>query len=89
MRVQGLILPSSQELDALTIKLKDLNFGIRAATHDPFKCYKASKIALTLFGKELARRTAETQVRFVDVMWPKSRAAASRRRLTAVQVCRR
>ena len=51
-----------QELDNTTIKLKDLNFGIRSATHDTFKCYKASKIALTLFGKELARRTAETQV---------------------------
>lgn len=46
----------------MNIKLKDLNFGIRAATHDPFKCYKASKIALTLFGKELARRTAETRI---------------------------
>ena len=54
-----------QELDSTTIKLKDLNFGMRAATHDPFKCYKASKIALTLFGKELARRTAETQVTVV------------------------
>ena len=51
-----------QELDSTTIKLKDLNFGMRAATHDPFKCYKASKIALTLFAKELARRTADTHI---------------------------
>ncbi len=46
----------------MTIKLKDLNFGMRSATHDPFKCYKASKIALTLFAKELARRTADTHI---------------------------
>ena len=51
-----------QELDSTTIKLKDLNFGMRSATHDPFKCYKASKIALTLFAKELARRTADTHI---------------------------
>jgi NAD(P)-dependent dehydrogenase (short-subunit alcohol dehydrogenase family) len=47
-------------LPGAALRMNDLNFS--KVNYDPLKAYKGSKMALALFAKELAARTADSNI---------------------------